>query len=521
MGQDDFGGVLYTDGFADVNENARRWAAVSFSGEQKRFFAAVRDGLFALIALLLFALSFAPVYSAGEELRLSNTDIVAMMFDTAYDENDVGALRDISDKMADVEKKLSDALSEGRYAAADRLAVDYNILVSRAYIRTGMYDGAEGLYIVRGLIGLGMIVFSFGIAVVYAFAFVRVLCGRERFPAAFGGRTADRAKAPGILIAAYFMYLLLMLLTCVSGYPQGLRIEGAYAAALAFAALGTVVCVSGTAATALAGSKAVQGTERKSMRRRVLGGAVAFCTAVVTVGVMFAPDALTLRTDEAKGSADAMSLNSLVLTDESREIYEETLIGLAFAEKQEYMMQCLRGAQGYILQDDCESTLFVFAIAYDDGNRARFLAAGYYMLLLAAALVGAAGVCAVAGINDDGARKAWRGLIAAGAFATVLFIAACSVVAGIVNYNFDWLDLGALAESEGLSGITAGVGACGIASFLLAAAGAVAARLAAGCGLGKSGGRPQDGDGGNRPEESGSKAAEPTYAEEEEDGFLA
>lgn len=519
MGQDNFDGVLCADEPAGGNENAPR-RAVTFSGEQKRFFAAVRDGLFALIALLLFALSFAPVYSAGEELRLSNTDIVAMMFDTAYDENDVGALRDISDKMADVEKKLSDALSEGRYAAADRLAVDYNILVSRAYIRTGMYDGAEGLYIVRGLIGLGMIVFSFGIAVVYAFAFVRVLCGRERFPAAFGGRTADRAKAPGILIAAYFMYLLLMLLTCVSGYPQGLRIEGAYAAALAFAALGTVVCVSGAAATALVES-AVQGAERKSMRRRVLGGAVAFCTAVVTVGVMFAPDALTLRTDEAKGSADAMSLNSLVLTDESREIYEETLIGLAFAEKQEYMMQRLRGAQGYILQDDCESTLFVFAIAYDDGNRARFLAAGYYMLLLAAALVGAAGVCAVAGINDDGARKAWRGLIAAGAFATVLFIAACSVVAGIVNYNFDWLDLGALAESEGLSGITAGVGACGIASFLLAAAGAVAARLAAGCGLGKSGGRPQDGDVGNRPEESGSKAAEPTYAEEEEDGFLA
>lgn len=85
---------------------------VSFDNSQKKFFGLVRDGIFALLALVLFALSFAPVYgvrSSAYSPEYTTVDIIGMMFDLTADWDDEKYYEEYRDASEEFSEKYDEA----------------------------------------------------------------------------------------------------------------------------------------------------------------------------------------------------------------------------------------------------------------------------------------------------------------------------------------------------------------------------------------------------------------------------
>ena len=450
--------------FADV-------FSVGFDDKQKKFFGVVRGIFLALISIVLFALAFTDVYSVDVGgIDVGSTDMIAMMFDTAYewDEETDGELAEY--ELASIMRDMRDAQKKGDFLRAKELYDDYMIYSSRIAIRASDDNGAYGPLITRGVIAFFMVIFAFISMAFYIFVSVRSLAGRERLPARF---KKAGALPVGVPMAGYLFYLLLMLLACTpNALAGGAVVCGSFAAALALASLGTVISVADAVHNKL--SSCAEVSERKAARKRAAEGLVVAATALVTVGIMFCPDVVTLRSEEYKGATDLSFFTSFAMSESTWEMYCEKYIDISDSEKREIIGGIL-GSDTALSSDTVASKLHSTVIAYDYDNEARHLTSGYYVVLLAAALIGAAGAAAFASIANDKARSARRILMCAGILAIAVFVAVCGVVAGVFNATYEWLELP--LDGENVPVYTAGVGACGIVAFVVALIGAITAEF--------------------------------------------
>lgn len=441
---------------------------VSFDASQKRFFALVKSGILAVFALVLFALSFAPVHNVkGREhdTRYSNVSIIAMMFDTAY-EWDADDAEKWNDKMDNLVKERTQARRQGNFDKYYRLSDELQILITRLYLRTGAYEGVEQVYIVRGLIGFFLIVFALGMSAIYVTSFVLQLTGRKGLSERWLSKRTGKyvGGCTGVLFAGYLMYLMLFLLAvCAKGYDFESYPSGTMVAALTIAALGT----------ALYAAEAFLVTERAD-KRRLFAGITVFMAGTVAVGTLFSP-ALTFGDKDTGGRTDGSFFLSANVTDEAWEHYDSSLHSLSYPDKQEYYKQLLDAIRVYD-SDEVDSVLISFLVVYDDAHMTNGLQAGYYMWLLAAAALGAAATFALAyGVTGAGAARTMKGIFVALAIVGMLaYLVACAVTVGLVNSNIAYLELSSLDIDS-----KAGMGAGSITAVVVFAAGLVASALIA------------------------------------------
>ena len=299
---------------AAAEENSRKKVSdafrVSFDNSQKKFFGLVRDGIFALLALVLFALSFAPVYgvrSSAYSPEYTTVDIIGMMFDLTADWDDEKYYEEYRDASEEFSEKYDEARKAGNYAEMRRLADRWRIEETRLLLRLERTDIPIGTFVVGGLIGLFFIVFAFLLVAVYVTAFVRTLLGKDRIPAFLASRKLFAAcgGCHGALFPAYLFYMVLFLLAVLQfGTITTYFVAGSMAAALAFASLGTLIFL----ADAFASSD-------RAAKKRIWSGITVFALSLTAVGVMFTP-ALTIRINDQRGTASSTLLRNLDFSDE-------------------------------------------------------------------------------------------------------------------------------------------------------------------------------------------------------------
>ncbi len=325
---------------AAADENSRKKVSdafrVSFDNSQKKFFGLVRDGIFALLALVLFALSFAPVYgirSSAYSPEYTTVDIVGMMFDLTADWDDEKYYEEYRDAREEFSEKYDEARKAGNYAEMRRLADRWRIEETRLLLRLERTDIPIGTFVVAGLIGLFFIVFAFLLAAVYVTAFVRTLLGKERIPAFLASRKLFAAcgGCHGALFPAYLFYMVLFLLAVLQfGTITTYFVAGSMAAALAFASLGTLIFLA----------DAFTSFDRAA-KKRIWSGITVFALSLTAVGVMFTP-ALTMRINDYRGTASSTLLRNLDFSDEDWAVLEESVLSLTYEEKQAYVENLLR-----------------------------------------------------------------------------------------------------------------------------------------------------------------------------------
>ncbi len=450
---------------------------VSFDNSQKKFFGLVRDGIFALLALVLFALSFAPVYgvrSSAYSPEYTTVDIVGMMFDLTADWDDEKYYEEYRDASEEFSEKYDEARKAGNYAEMRRLADRWRIEETRLLLRLERTDIPIGTFVVGGLIGLFFIVFAFLLAAVYVTAFVRTLLGKERIPAFLASRKLFAAcgGCHGALFPAYLFYMVLFLLAVLQfGTITTYFVAGSMAAALAFASLGTLIFL----ADAFASSD-------RAAKKRIWSGITVFALSLTAVGVMFTP-ALTMRINDYRGTASSTLLRNLDFSDEDWAVLEESVLSLTYEEKQAYAENLLRENSLYSPEETAD-TIAQLLIIYDYDHMSGRLAAGYYFFLFAAAALGAAGAAALAGGVSGNATltKSRTAFLVTGLVSLLVFLGCCAAVAGICNGTTDHLSpLYEQVKSGYPSTITdgdeikatVGVGACAIAPFLIALCGGI------------------------------------------------
>lgn len=466
---------------AAAEENSRKKVSdafrVSFDNSQKKFFGLVRDGIFALLALVLFALSFAPVYgirSSAYSPEYTTVDIIGMMFDLTADWDDEKYYEEYRDASEEFSEKYDEARKAGNYAEMRRLADRWRIEETRLLLRLERTDIPIGTFVVGGLIGLFFIVFAFLLAAVYVTAFVRTLLGKERIPAFLASRKLFTAckGCHGALFPAYLFYMVLFLLAVLQfGTITTYFVAGSMAAALAFASLGTLIFL----ADAFASSD-------RAAKKRIWSGITVFALSLTAVGVMFTP-ALTMRINDYRGTASSTLLRNLDFSDEDWAVLEESVLSLTYEEKQAYAENLLRESRLYSPEETAD-TIAQLLIIYDYDHMSGGLAAGYYFFLFAAAALGAAGAAALAGGVSGNATltKSRTAFLVTGLVSLLVFLGCCAAVAGICNGTTDHLSpLYEQVKSGYPSTITdgdeikatVGVGACAIAPFLIALCGGI------------------------------------------------
>lgn len=450
---------------------------ISFDDSQKRFFGLVRDGIFALLALVLFALSFAPVYgirSSAYSPEYTTVDIVGMMFDLAADWDDEEYYEEYEAAFEEFSEKYNEARKAGNYAEMRRLADRWRIEETRLMLRWENTDDITGFYVVAGLIGFFFIVFAFLLAAVYVTAFVRTLLGKERIPAFLASRKLFTAckGCHGALFPAYLFYMVLFLLAVLQfGTITTYFVAGSMAAALAFASLGTLIFLA----------DAFMSSERTA-RKRIWSGITIFALSLTAVGVMFTP-ALTMRINDYRGTASAMLLRNLDFSDEDWAILEESVMSLTYEEKQAYVENLLRESS-LSSPEETADTIVQLLIIYDYDHMSGGLAAGYYFFLFAAAAFGAAGAAALAGGVSGNASlaKSRSAFLVTGLVSLLVFLGCSAAVAGICNSTIDHLSPlyeqvqsgypSAITDGDEIKA-TVGVGACSIAPFLIVLCGGI------------------------------------------------
>lgn len=330
---------------AAADENSRKKVSdafrVSFDNSQKKFFGLVRDGIFALLALVLFALSFAPVYGiriSSARPEYPTVDIVGMMFDLTADWDDEKYDEEYRATWKEFSEKYDEARQAGNYAEMERLNERWYIDRTRLSLRQEGSNIAIGSYVVAGLIGFFFIVFAFLLAAVYVTAFVRTLLGKERIPAFLASRKLFAAcgGCHGALFPAYLFYMVLFLLAVLQfGTITTYFVAGSMAAALAFASLGTLIFLA----------DAFTSSDRAA-KKRIWSGITVFALSLTAVGVMFTP-ALTMRINDYRGTASSTLLRNLDFSDEDWAVLEESVLSLTYEEKQAYVENLLRESSLY------------------------------------------------------------------------------------------------------------------------------------------------------------------------------